>query len=222
VTRARPLWYDALCSIGWGFICLHWFALQEHVWTSDEPKSLLFEFFGILAAPLVVLLSAVLYSRSRVGWWWSGAAVIVAAAALAAGLWLWHWPGHIRLQNTRYYITPTAFVLSWSCVGLLVGSAVERELAPSDRVRGWVTAVFALAGGAYGLLQFLAPDMPALSDNWAAFLCPLVVLEAASFYGVIWMGARRSGQRGRRGTQSLAADEPAADEAGLTDSDCGP
>jgi hypothetical protein len=222
VRGSRPLWYHGLCSIGWGFLCLHWFAVQAYVWPTDELRSALFEFLGLLAAPPVVLVSALLYSRSRVRWWWNVAAAVVAAASLMAGFWLWHWPGHVRLENTRHYVAPTAFVLAWTCAGLLLGSIVDRLLPRTGLVGRWVTGLFALAAGTFGLLHLLAPDTPGLSDHLAFLFSPLVVLEAASFYAVIWIGARRSAQRDRRGAQRLPADGPAADAARLTDSDRGP
>lgn len=207
--HTRPLWFHVLCSIGWGFLCLHWFALRTHAWSTNEYRSDLFEFFGLLAAPPAVLLSALLYSRSRARWWWSVAAVVVAAAAVAAGFWLWHSPGHVRLRNTLYYVAPTAFVLSWCSVGLLLGSIFDRLLARTGRAGMYATAVFALAAGAFGLLHLLLPDMPGLSDHLAFLFCPLVVVASASFYGVMWVGVLRSGQRGRGGAR-------------LTDSDQGP
>jgi hypothetical protein len=182
-----PLWLHGLRTVGWGFLCLHAVAIS---FLLDAPPAMdtLLLCVAILGAPLVVVSRGLLYSRSRVRWWWVAPAVVAGIATFVAALWLWMWSGRARLQNTLYLIAPVTYVISWSCVGLLVVSIFDGLWIHRYASRRAIAAIGGLAGGAYGVLHMLVPQVPGPSDYGPFLLSPGIVLETASCYGLVWLG----------------------------------
>jgi hypothetical protein len=179
---------NALHTTGWGFLCLNLTTLSLLL---PSEEFLLFE-IAALATPVVILVGALLYYRSLTGLWWSSYVVAGAVGGVAGSGWLWFVPGHARLQNTLYSVAPAVYCLSWACVGLLVASALGRLRRRSGRWQGYLRAALAVAGGVYGALFILMPEMPGPSD-YPPLLSPVLVVETAFSYGMIWIATRRAG-----------------------------
>jgi hypothetical protein len=188
-----PLWLHGLRTIGWGFLCLHAVAIS---FLLDAPAAVdtLLLCVAILGAPLVVISRGLVCCRSRVRWWWAVAAVVAGIATFVVALWLWVWSGRARLQNTLYLVAPVTYVISWSCVGLLVVSIFDGLWIRRYASRRAITAIGGLAGAAYGLLHMLVPEVPGPSDYGPFLLSPGLVLAAASCYGLIRLGRRGHGR----------------------------
>jgi hypothetical protein len=188
-----PVWFHGLCTVGWGFLCLHkgivfGFLAEPNVY--GEADSV--DYARMLVIPLVVLLRGLLYFRGRARWGWMVAAGAVAVT-FTPGYWLSVSRGDAPLENALYLVAPTAFVVAWCCVGLIGPGLWGRRGSRAGAVQSYVAGVLAVAAGAYGLLQLLMPDLPGPSDQGVFLMTPVVVVETALCYAVISLGAWRTG-----------------------------
>ena len=192
-TRPVPaVWFHGLCSVGWAFLCIHELTVFRSLAERNAfGQAGFFDYGGILAAPLVVLLRTLLYFRARARWGWAVAAG-AATVAFAPGYWLRLSRDDALLENALYLVAPAAFVASWACVGLIVAGLLGRRGSRRGAVQSYVTGVLAVAAGAYGLPQLLMPDLPGSSDEGAFLMTSVVVVETALCYALMSVGAWRA------------------------------
>lgn len=191
----RRLWFHGLCTVGWAFVCLQGVAAEDAPRLAGDRARVvgsLLAWLALFGAPPLVLLRALLQRRVRVGWRWRLATAGTGLLAVLAAGWLWLLPGHVRLENTRLLAGPVAFAVAWACTGVLAAVVLSAGWVTRHSAGLYVSIAAAIVAGLYGLLPVALPGTATVAEDWTFLMAPLIVLETAACYGVLWAGARRA------------------------------
>ncbi len=185
-----PLWLDGMRTLGLGFALLYAPLLATPFAGQDGPENTVFVLVALLGAPAIVLVRAMKYARAELTDRWAVAAVILGGAGFFSVL-----PLPMRYdvwQNWLEAVAPVVYCLSWTCLGLVLSSPLDRVRARKGPAWAYLQAIPALAGAIYGVLLIRFPQIPGPPDYGLIYLSPLLAVETVFCYGVIWIGIRYS------------------------------